>query len=148
MDLKPEPESIEDCFREVEDALKISIPISLKNVLKINKCNNAAILRDISEGDLQEMEKFMTSETALDLIPQSEYEQFYGVFHTNPTKFKFLLGHKKLLLLISKFFKDKLQKMSAESESKQRTLSRSGCSTSDNLVFDDKQEDRDQKESA
>ncbi|VEN51230.1 unnamed protein product [Callosobruchus maculatus] len=99
-----------DCLREFEEASKICLPNFLKNILKFNAFNNAAILRDISDKDIEDIEKFMVSETALDLIAESEYEQFYGVFHRNPKKFKFLLGHKKLLLSISQFFKAKFEK--------------------------------------
>lgn len=142
MDIDPQPDSKTDCLHEVEEALNISIPISLKNILKINACNNAAILCDIAEKDLEEMELFMASQTARDLIPKSEYEQYYGVFHTNPEKFKFLLGHRKLLLLISKYFKDKIQKnepkgvaefepgQNCVSKTETRSLARSGPSTS------------------
>lgn len=141
-------DSREDCFREVEEALKISIPISLKKILKMNACNNPVILSDLSEKDLEEMEKFMASETAQQLIPKSEYEECYGVFQSNPNKFKFLVGHRKLLVLISNFFKDKFQNETAnfktESRAKQRTSTSSG-GISNNLVFDDNEKESQKK---
>ncbi|CAG9820579.1 unnamed protein product [Phaedon cochleariae] len=121
MDHEADFESREDCFREVEESLKISLPISLKNVLRMNAFNNAAVLRDITEKDFEDMEKFMASETTQELIPKSEYEQYYGIFDTNPEKFQFLLGHKKLLLLIRNFFREKLEKRDARSEMEPQT---------------------------
>lgn len=118
-----------DCFVEVEQRLNIVLPISLKNVLKINGFTDSKLIENVSEEDLKEMENFMR-ETAPDLISENEFENYYGIFHKKPQTFKFLLGQRKLIQIIAKYFKDK---RSAD-EGKSRYNRKSSSCTCSNVV--------------
>lgn len=102
MSLNPEA----DCFDEVQQALGISLPTVLKNVLKINGFSNSKIIQQISEDDIEEMEKFMAV-NALDLLQKEEYEAYYGIFQAKPESFKFLQGHRKIIKLMINYFDHK-----------------------------------------
>lgn len=93
-----------DCFVEVEHNLNIEIPATLKNVLRLNGFNNEFLLAKLSEHDVTEIEKFMINRAPF-LISYGDYESYYGVFCKNPKKFQFLPSQKKMLRVISDYFK-------------------------------------------
>jgi len=44
--------------------------------------------------------------TLPDLISESQYEEYYGIFKKNISKFKFLDGHKKQLTMVIEYYKN------------------------------------------
>lgn len=103
-----EPSGEPKCFIEAERALNFEIPLTLKNMLRVNGFTNPQSLSQINDVDIQLMEQFMV-DTLPSLIPVEDFELYYGIFHKKPESFKIIAGHRKLLMLIVNYFQKSLQ---------------------------------------
>ncbi|XP_031357928.1 uncharacterized protein LOC116181664 isoform X2 [Photinus pyralis] len=92
----------EDTFiNSIEQKLEVQIPLFLKNIVKVSGLANKIGIKNLSEDDINRLEEFVKGEL-VDLIDKEEYENYYGpLFKKKPTNFKFLMGHRKLLLAMS-----------------------------------------------
>jgi hypothetical protein len=116
-----------DCFTEVENELNISLPICIKNLLRITGFTNPQLLALITDDDILEIEKFM-AETVPTLIPKEEYESYFGIFWKKTENFKLIQGHRKLITIISSYFKKKvLQQSTTQDKSENKSLATNLC---------------------
>lgn len=109
------------CFAEAENSLNLKIDNDLKNILILNKFTNARVLAAINDEDLKNIEHFM-AEIAPDLIEKEEYVSYYGIYHKNPKLFHFMQGQKKMIELLSSYFRDKFKKEGENRENNSRHL--------------------------
>jgi len=84
----------EDPFEEAEKNFSFKLKPSLKKILLANGFDNSFVISKINESDIASTEDFARN-TLPDLISESQYEEYYGIFKNNISKFKFLDGHKK-----------------------------------------------------
>lgn len=116
-----------DCFTEVENELNISLPICIKNLLRITGFTNPQLLALITDDDILEIEKFM-AETVPTLIPKEEYESYFGIFWKKTENFKLIQGHRKLITIIYSYFKKKvLQQSTTQDKSENKSLATNLC---------------------
>uniref|UniRef100_V5G1R7 Uncharacterized protein n=1 Tax=Anoplophora glabripennis TaxID=217634 RepID=V5G1R7_ANOGL len=88
-------------FERISNELKIEIPLFIKNILIVNGLDNSVSFQNLTQDDLAELENFVRNDLA-ELVDETEFENYFGILYKrNPKKFKFLLGHKKILLAIS-----------------------------------------------
>ncbi|KAK4887030.1 hypothetical protein RN001_003301 [Aquatica leii] len=83
---------------ELEDNVLRYIPQYLRNLLKVTGYLNYNNLNDFCESDIEHIETFARDILHDSLIPESEFEQYYGIFKKAPKKFQILPGDKKSLL--------------------------------------------------
>lgn len=122
----------DDFYSHIEKSLNTQIPVYLKNLLKINGYNSKIVLKNIGNNDFEAIENFAKNDL-VEIIPKSEYKNFYGpYFFNSPNKFKITAGDKKLIQIISDFlkgessiktFKDKATMTNIETTSIQTTPS-------------------------
>jgi len=114
MDFEKEP-SIEKCtdcpFAEAEQHFQTLLPDGIKKIFIANGFSNKFVISKIDDKDIENTEQFAI-EILPDIIDESEYPEYYGIFKNNIKKFNILSGYKKVLLCISDFYKEQLQKKS------------------------------------
>jgi len=114
MDIGKDP-SIEKCtdcpFAEAEQHFQTLLPDGIKKIFIANGFSNKFVISKIDDKDIENTEQFAI-EILPDIIDESEYPEYYGIFKNNIKKFKILSGYKKVLLCISDFYKEQLQKKS------------------------------------
>lgn len=113
-----------DAFSHAEDYLKIKIPESLKNILVINGYEEGPVIAKIDDTIISEMELFVQTDLK-DIIDESEYPKYFGLFAKNPKMFRFVSGHRQILQILSAFFREKCLNNSPNSFTSSETLSRS-----------------------
>jgi len=108
----PSIEKCTDCpFAEAEENFQTLLPDGIKKILIANGFSNKFVIYKIDDKDIENIEQFAI-ETLPDIIDESEYPEYYGIFKNNIKKFKILSGYRKVLLCISDFYKQQLQKKS------------------------------------
>lgn len=75
----------------------LDVPLYMANILSINGFDNLLSLQELEESDIKSMEHFAREEM-IDLVKDDERVDFYGIFHDSIDKFKFIAGHRKMLL--------------------------------------------------
>lgn len=112
MDIGKDP-SIEkrtDCpFAEAEQHFKTLLPDGIKKIFIANGFSNKFVISKIDDKDIENTEQFAI-EIFPDIIDESKHPEYYDIFKNNIKKFKILSGYKKVLLCISNFYKEQLQK--------------------------------------
>jgi len=96
-------------FEDAEENLGFKLQPSLKKCLIANGFDSPYIISKIDETDIANTEEFART-TLPELIDESDYEAYYGIFKNKVSKFKFLDGHKKQLSLIIEFYKNQFVK--------------------------------------
>ena len=76
------------------------LPNDLKNILKISGYYNLESLNSFKSEDMEQLEKFGREELK-SLIDESEYKDYFGVYHKAPEKYKLLPGYRRTLTKIS-----------------------------------------------
>lgn len=93
-----------EVFAEAEIHLDLKLPTGLKKILISNGYDNQKVISSINEKDLFETEEF--ARTILpEILDVSDYDEYYGIFSKNVSKYKILDGHKKQLLFIVEYYK-------------------------------------------
>lgn len=101
-----------DCpFAEAEKYFQTHLPDGIKKIFIANGFSNKFVISKIDEKDIESTEQF-ARDILPDLIDKNEYPEYYGIFQKNIKKFQILTGHKKVLICISDFYKEQLQKKS------------------------------------
>lgn len=72
-----------------------ALPVYLKNILSINGYNHLLSLEELDEQSIQDVEKF-ARENMKNYVPNTE--AYFYIFKENPSDFRILSGHRKLLL--------------------------------------------------
>lgn len=104
-----------DIFTEIEDNLNIEIPNCLKLMLKANGYENRALLANINDATITEIEKF-GRETLPELIKADRYEEYYGpLFKDNVLVYTIVSGHRKLISMIADYCKKSISSNSGNS---------------------------------
>jgi len=82
--------------------MQFKIPETLKNILKVmGLCNNIA-LENFKESQITEIENYIRSDF-FNFVDKSEIQKYVGpIYKNHPDKFKFVIGHKNILLAIIK----------------------------------------------
>jgi len=114
MDIRKDP-SIEKCtdchFAEAEQHFQTLSPDGIKKIFIANGFSNKFVISKIDDKDIENTEQFAI-EILPDIIDESEYPEYYGIFKNNIKIIKILSGYRKVLLCISDFYKEQLQKKS------------------------------------
>lgn len=88
-----------DCpFVEAEQYLQTLLLDGIKKIFIANGFSNKFVVSKIDDKDIENTEQFAI-EILPDLIDESEYPEYYGIFKKNIKKFKILSGYKKSLTL-------------------------------------------------
>lgn len=86
----------------------VEIPVYIKNILRLNSFDNYLSFCSLNLEMLSELETFV-KEDMLDLIEDDcNLQNYFGIYHKNPTKFRFLMGDKALLIRLVALVNDKL----------------------------------------
>lgn len=103
-----EEESHVALWTKIEKDLALNVPKYIKNITKLNGYNDAVTFQLINEEIIAEMEVFARDEM-IDLMDVGAIKKdYYHLFWNNTSKFKFVSGHKKLILMVSKYVKEKV----------------------------------------
>lgn len=90
----------------LEGARKVSLPVHIKNILKLNNLDNPFSFQGINEDTFNELETFAREIMKEVLDDTEDLKLFYGIFHKMPEKFKFSVGDRLLILSLVKFVKE------------------------------------------
>ncbi|KAF5280410.1 hypothetical protein FQR65_LT03219 [Abscondita terminalis] len=102
-------------FLQAESSLNIKVPESIKNLLIINGYQDASVIANIDDVIISEIESFARNDLE-HIIDQNEYDKYYGVFSKNPKMFKFVSGHRQIIKMLSKHFRETLKKQRFEGQ--------------------------------
>lgn len=95
-------------WTKLQNELGIYIPCHMKNILRFSNLDNPISFRGISEDIILELEEFaQTSMFTLIEDKNEDLKKYYGIYHKNPEKFKFVIGDKLLLQQLVEFVKNK-----------------------------------------
>lgn len=100
-------DSIENILEEIGATMRI--PKYLRELLIYTGFDNIISLGELSETDINEMERF-GREDLPKLLEQEKYSAFYSIYAKDVRMFKIRAGHKKLLQNLIKDCKDTLNK--------------------------------------
>ncbi|CAG9767012.1 unnamed protein product [Ceutorhynchus assimilis] len=88
---------VEEPVEEFEAILaKVQIPKNIKSLLSYCGWNSVSTFQNISESDIDEMERFARDDLS-QLLEGTELKEFFGVFAKKPSLFKLHGGHRQLL---------------------------------------------------
>lgn len=73
-------------------------------MLTVNGYENSTLISKIDEVAISEMEKFAQTDL-LHIIDKSEHTKYYGIYSQNPEKFKFVIGHKQIIIIVAEYFR-------------------------------------------
>lgn len=93
-------------FEEAERALNMKIPETLQNILIINGFVNEVLLANFSNEDFINIQNFCRS-NLIDIIERHNLHKYLGPYNKNPEKFVIVSGHRKIVNMISEYFKQK-----------------------------------------
>lgn len=119
-----------------EEELKNILPTYLFNLLKITGYINNRALKDFDEKDIEYIETF-AREDLVELIKKEEWEEYYGIYKSNPSKFSVVRGHKKVLLEYCSQVSKKMKPKPVETKNINE-----GCSSKLHEHFDLERENR------
>lgn len=88
-------------------ALNIKILISLKNLLIANGFENEIIISNINDSDIEDVVSFARNDLHK-IIDKEDLPKYYGLYWKNPSLFEIVLGFKRIIALLSKYYKKKL----------------------------------------
>nr|CAI5838954.1 unnamed protein product [Callosobruchus analis] len=110
-------ENVLKIFQSAESSLHFKIPEYIKNLLFLAGFESLALIATMTEKNIEELELYAKEELK-SIVPQKDYVKYYGSTYKNyPEKFKFVIGHKKMLHLLIEFCKS--QENSANEENKE-----------------------------
>ncbi|CAG9765751.1 unnamed protein product [Ceutorhynchus assimilis] len=96
---------VEEPVEEFEAILaKVQIPKNIKSLLSYCGWNSVSTFQNISESDIDEMERFARDDLS-QLLEGTELKEFFGVFAKKPSLFKLHGGHRQLLRNIKEMCK-------------------------------------------
>lgn len=92
----------------IESITDFVVPTYVRNILKLNGFDSAATVQLIDEDDLKQIDNFGKSGGIHRILPtNTDLSDFYGPFLNSKEDFHILQGHRKVLLNISAFIRDK-----------------------------------------
>lgn len=103
-----EEESHVALWAKIEKDLALNVPTYIKNITKLNGYNAAATFQLINEAKIAEMEIFARTEMNDFIDIGANKKDYYNRFYDNTSKFKFVSGHKDLILTIANYVKVKV----------------------------------------
>lgn len=119
-------------YDEVEQELNLQIPNDLKLILKVTRFDNEALLREITDADLNQIEEFVRQDLP-HLIAKEEYVDYFGIFSAKFDSYKLLAGSRKIIYMMKQYFQKKFEKElknRAKSHSSNKTLPSTSSSSS------------------
>ncbi|KAK4880666.1 hypothetical protein RN001_008812 [Aquatica leii] len=116
-------------FDELENEMKVKLPVYLKNILSINGYESNLTLSHISNEDIAQIESF-GKKIAPKIIPEEKHEEYLGVFSKHPEHFQIVAGHKKLIFLILEQCKRRLEIHDSSEEPRNRARNQLSLETS------------------
>lgn len=94
-----------EIFYTAESNLHFQIPEYIKNLLIIAGFESSTLIATINEKTIEDLEVFAREELRT-IICEEDIVKYYGsTFQKHPEKFKFVIGHKKILHLLIEFCK-------------------------------------------
>lgn len=95
-------------WQKLEALSGVQIPVHIKNILRLNNFDNYLSFCSLNSEMLSELEIFV-KEDMLDLLEEDcNLQDYFGIYHKNPTKFRFLIGDKALLIRLVGLVNNKL----------------------------------------
>ncbi|XP_071567414.1 uncharacterized protein [Temnothorax nylanderi] len=110
-----------DVFAEVEMSLNIKIPETLKNLLIVNGFDNEIVISNINDSDIRDIVLF-TRNDLHKIIDKEDLPKYYGLYWKNPSLFDIVAGHKRIISLLSEYYKKKLTKKLTKKTNKSQIL--------------------------
>lgn len=97
-------------FSSAERSLHITIPDYMKNLLTVAGFESSALIATMDENTIEEVEVFAKKELQ-NIVSAKDIVKYYGFTYQNhPEKFKFVVGHKKILHMLIQFCKKQATK--------------------------------------
>ncbi|XP_071446133.1 uncharacterized protein [Hetaerina americana] len=99
--------NVADFWRGTEAALEIKIPKYLRNILKVNGCDNGLSMAEFDAStQVPVLEKFVREDMS-HVIPLDCFkEDYYGVFERCPERFRIVDGHVNILMRMAEYWKE------------------------------------------
>lgn len=91
----------------IETSKNANLPVYVKNILRLSVMDNPLSFQHLSDAKITELECFARNEIRFFLKPTDKKEDFYGPYHDDPSKFKFVMGVKHTLTEMVTFVLDK-----------------------------------------
>lgn len=103
-------EKTERFWNYIEECLHITVPIHLKNILRLQDIDNPYILGNLTSQEITEVEEFVRTDAYKNQLPKDidyrQYYEFYGSYDYNYASFKFSVKEKLILLATADFIKN------------------------------------------
>lgn len=96
----------EDFFDKIELELNVKIPLHLKKLLTLHGFANNVSMRNISDSDITEIERFTKNELQ-NIIKSDKIAEYVGLFANNIENFLIFGGEKKLLFAMKEHIENK-----------------------------------------
>ncbi|CAH0558700.1 unnamed protein product [Brassicogethes aeneus] len=94
-------------FESFESKLNIVIPQTVKNILIINGYDNKRLVAELNETKISEIEDFVRNDLR-NIVEKHDFEKYYGLFANKPHLFKFVVGHRQIILKLIEFAQEQI----------------------------------------
>lgn len=133
-ELFPTDEFFSTFLEDIQQSVRVEIPIQLKKHLYVNGYRDWRVIAQITDQDLQDIENFAKETLPKLLNNKKQHGEYYGIFVNNISEFKLLNGQRKLLKMIVDHYKSVPSTTAGNKKLEKSREKREESNTSNKLV--------------